>query len=309
MRFLKKIVCCVLAAMMFFACQKKSEIADETAEYPLPRLRTVAVQTAEIADTLQLYGRIAFRDETLLASQFEGRISNFSLLIGDRVSRGQAIATIIPPQREALMQLYEQSSADARNLLDSEIKTTTLRSPIDGVVIEVLRRNGDVVQRGEQMVHIGNVQMLQILADVPVKILPYLSKKQSLAVAFPGADLPAIELPVAAISPNVDPAKQAALLRINLPNPGGNFRPGMLVKISLVAERHSDALIVPRDAVLEEDGVFSVFVLAEHHLEKRTVVPGIMQPERIEITNGIAAGEKVAIEKVYSLVDGTEVQP
>ncbi|MEZ4765221.1 MAG: hypothetical protein R3C26_19180 [Calditrichia bacterium] len=36
----------------FFACQKKNEIADETAKYPLPRLRTVAVQTAEIADTL-----------------------------------------------------------------------------------------------------------------------------------------------------------------------------------------------------------------------------------------------------------------
>ncbi|MEZ4765220.1 MAG: hypothetical protein R3C26_19175 [Calditrichia bacterium] len=121
------------------------------------------------------------------------------MLIGDRVSSGQAIATIIPPQREALMQLYEQSSADARNLLDSEIKTTILRSPIDGVWIEVLRRNGDVVQRGEQMVHIGNVQMLQILADVPVKILPYLSK-QSFVVAFQSTGLPGIELPVAAIS-------------------------------------------------------------------------------------------------------------
>lgn len=309
MCFLRTLFVVLLTAAFLGGCQQNDTAAEAVAEHPLTKVQTVAVQIAEMVDTLQIYGQVAFREETILSSQFEGRISDFSLLIGDRVNSGQPIATIIPPQREALMQLYEQASGDARKLLDSEIKTTELRSPISGVVVAVWRRNGDVVQHGEQIVHIGDPQALQILADVPVKTLSYIAKKQTLAVTFPNAGLPATELAVAAISPDVNPAKQAALLRMNLPNPAGSYRPGMLVKIDLPAQRHANALTIPRNAVLEEEGVFSVFVLQGNHVEKRTVVPGIMQPDRIEITNGLVAGEKVAVEKVYSLVDGMEVQP
>ncbi len=309
MSFLKIITPVLLAAFYIGGCQKDADRALDQATHPLLKIRTVVVQSQNMVDTLFIYGHVAFREETILSSQFEGRLSDFSLLIGDRLHKGQKIATIIPPQREALMQIFERVSADSRQILESEIKTIDLHSPIDGIVVTVWRRGGDVVQRGEKILHIGDPRILQILADMPVKMLPAIRRNQQLTVLFPASDLPKTSLAVAAVSPDVSPTKQTVLLRMNLPNPDGIYRPGMLVKIGVPAQRHSDALTVPRSAVLEEEGMFSVYVLKGNLVEKRTVMPGIMQKDRIEITAGLTVGEKVAVEKVYSLINGMEVQP
>ncbi len=304
--YFMKIALPILSFFLISGCQTASNTAGE--QTPLPVVQTAVVRAAEIVDTVQIYGQVVFRDETMLSSQFDGRIGDCSLFVGDPVRKGQKILTIIPPGREALTPLFDRVTGDARQLLENEIRVIELFSPIEGVVIETWRRNGDVVQRGEKILHIGDPRVLQILADIPVKLLPKLLPHQQFTVSFSGVELPPRTLSIAAISPRVNSAKQTAILRLNLPNPHRRYYPGMLAKIAIPVQPHAQALVVPRRAVLEEEGVFSVFVLKGHTVEKRTVVPGIMQAERIEIVEGLAEGETVVTEKTYSLVDGMEVR-
>jgi multidrug efflux pump subunit AcrA (membrane-fusion protein) len=81
----------------------------------------------------------------------------------------------------------------------------------------------------------------------------------------------------------------------------------MLVRLSSAGAHHRDAVVVPRPALLEEEGVYSVFVLLGNRVEKRLVKPGILQDDRVEILTGVQPGETVVTEKAYSLEDGMEV--
>ncbi len=299
----------VLLSALLTACDSSGDAPEKISEKPAPlKIKSKKVQKMDMTDTLNIYGTVAFRQEAFLASQFEGRLSDFSLLIGDRVHKGQKIAAIIPPGREALLQVNARVSPEARKLLEAQIKSIDLFSPINGAVVEVMRHTGDVLQKGEQIVHIGDDRMLQIRADVPVRYIRYARNAKQVSVEFPVSNLPAFELPVAAISAKVDPQKQAGVMRLDLANPRGDFRPGMLARLSFPIEHRSDALVIPHSALLEEEGVFSLFVVKGNVVEKRVVQPGIVQKNWVEIRVGVRENERVAIEKVYSLEDGMEVQ-
>ena len=75
---------------------------------------TAPVLRQDMADTLTIFGTIALRQEAFVASQFDGRLSDFTLLLGDRVQKGQQIGTVIPAGREALLQISRDVPAEAR---------------------------------------------------------------------------------------------------------------------------------------------------------------------------------------------------
>ena len=100
---------------------------------------------------------------------------------------------------------------------------------------------------------------------------------------------------------------QLYALRLKLANPTGEFRPGLLVRLTIPSENHAQALTVPRPALLEEEGVFHVFVLKENKVERREVKVGILHDDAVEILAGVSDHERVVTEKAYSLEDGMEV--
>lgn len=298
-----------LAIFLYAGCDSAPETsADENAEGPVLKVHTAPVRTMDLCDTLEIYGTVSFRQETFLAPQFEGRLSEFTLLVGDRVHQGQQIGILTPPGREALLQAGPQIAAEARALAAAQVKAVALTSPIDGTVLEVHHQNGDVLVPGETLVHIGDRRMLQIFGDVPARDLPAANRAGRVQVAFPNTGLPEISLPVAAVAARVDPLKQSAAMRLALPNPDGKYYPGMLVKISFPAALHTAVPALDRRALVESEGTLAVFVVKDNRVEKRPIVPGIMQNQWIEIRSGVSVGEAVVIDRAYSLDDGLAVE-
>jgi hypothetical protein len=67
------------------------------------------------------------------------------------------------------------------------------------------------------------------------------------------------------------------------------------------------ALVIPSAALLEEEGIYSVFVVKDNRVEKRCIELGILDNDRVEVRSGLNDGEQVATQKAYSLTDGIEV--
>lgn len=304
---INSIILGAVAGKLFLGCAEATgESAVPVEKSPLI-VRALPVKRMDLADTMSIYGEVDFRQEAFLASQFEGRLSDFSLLIGDRVKAGQQIGVIIPPSREALLQLSRDMPPEINILAAEQVKAILLYSPLNGVVLEVFRHSGDVLQKDEHIVHIGDDRLLQVRGDLPVKFITAARKTQQVTVDFPNTGLSPRHLKVAAISAQIDPLKQTVLMRLDLPNPGGDYRPGMLAKISLPAVGHFQTLAVSREALVEEEGLFSVFVINNQIAEKRLVKPGIMSNDWVEIISGVAENERVIIDKAYSLQDGMVV--
>lgn len=293
-----------------FSCRQNQETQDFSSakEIPAVQIATAPVIRQDLTDTIHIYGEVALRQEAFLASQFDGRLKDFTILLGDRVNKGQKLGTIVPPMREALLQIMNQIDENQRAGLAEQIREIPLYSPITGVVLKVYQHSGDVVQKGETIVHIGQLNTLDILADIPLKWLRKVRTLKYLQVSFINYPHPDMNLPVMAIGGKVDQRKQTVPLRLSLDNPHGEFKPGMMVQLSFPGEYHRNTLVIPRIALLEEEGIFSVFVLDDHNrVEKRLVKPGIFLDQEVEILSGVSEGEHVATEKAYSLTDGMEV--
>ena len=304
MKRLRLLIFLMIGALFF--CQKSESPSTKKTD-PLLHIKIASVQRRDMIDTVRVYGEIKLRQEAKLASQFDGRLTDFSLLLGDRVKKGEKIGIVIPPQREALLQVKNKIDAKLRPMLEQQIKSIPLYSPIDGVVLAVHHHSGDVLQQGEAIVHIGDLRKLDVHGDLPLRHLARVRQLKTIRVSFVSYPHDPVSLPIEAIGGKVDEAKQTVPIRLGLDNRSGEFRPGMLVQLTFPGQTHQAVLTIPRAALLEEEGVYSTFVVRGSLVEKRTITVGILQDDFVEVISGVAEGEKVATKKAYSLTDGMEV--
>jgi len=297
----------LLALLVTVSCrqpEQKSQSARQSVKIPV---KTAAIITGDMQDTVLIYSVVKLRTDVLLASQFDGRLTDFSLLTGDRVKKGQQVGVIVPPLREALLQVLDQVPASRRKALSEEIKEIPLLSPCSGVVLNIFHHSGDVVQKGQPVVRIADLKHLDVYADLPGQYIPIVRKLKTMQVQFINYPHVPLALPVSAFAGKVDETKQTLSLRLSLSNPQEQFRPGMRVKLWFPGVLHKNTLIIPRSALLEQEGIFSVFVVKNSKALKRKVTVGIRHNNRMEILSGLKAGEKVVTDKANSLTDGMEV--
>ncbi len=266
------------------------------------------VTRRDIADSIQIFGMVKLRQEAFLASQFDGRLTGFILIRGDRVEEGQQIGIIVPPEREALNQSTTEMNEALQQIMEHEIREIPLYSPIQGTVLEVMQNNGDVVQKGESILHIADLGTLDIYGDLPVAYLPQVKQLKSLRVLFVDYPHRPLVLPISAIDGQVDVQKQTIKIRLALDNQRDEYRPGMMVKLEFPDQVHPQALVISRAALLEEEGVYSVFIVEDSQAEKRDVQIGIKHDDYVEVISGLTEGDVIANEKAYSLTDGMKVQ-
>ena len=295
-----------LVIMLLVSCNQH-ETTPRTDLPPLS-IQVEKVTRMDITDSIQIFGMVKLRQEAFLASQFDGRLTGFVLLQGDRVEEGQEIGVIVPPMREALNQVKTEMSEEQQQIMASEIREIPLFSPIHGTVLEVMQHSGDVLQKGEAIVHIADLGKLDIYGDLPVAYLPQVRRLNTLKVAFVDYPHRPLLLPISAFDGKVDDRKQTIQIRLALNNPQVEFRPGMMVSLVFPDKVHLGALVITRPALLEEEGVYSVFVVRDNQVEKRKVQIGIKHDDYVEVLLGLEEGDIVANRKAYSLTDGMKVR-
>jgi RND family efflux transporter MFP subunit len=154
---------------------------------------------------------------------------------------------------------------------------------------------------------------LVVNVDVPADQLP--AKTQGLAaqvlLASSGSkdnDAPIVGT-VSFVSPQVDPKSGAVTVSIDLPA-ATPLRPGLSVRVRIIAEEHKDVLAVPREAVVADENGDSVISLIEgDQATHKTVKAGLEEEGLIEITaDSIKEGDQVATAGAFGLPAATKVK-
>jgi RND family efflux transporter MFP subunit len=106
----------------------------------------------------------------------------------------------------------------------------------------------------------------------------------------------------------VDPSVGTVRVRAVFPNPDKTLLPGEYAKLRILVGREVPVLLVPAQALVEEQGGSTVFVVGgDGTVEARSVVPGAAQGASRVIESGLAAGEMVATDNLGKLRAGTKV--
>lgn len=183
-------------------------------------------------------------------------------------------------------------------------------APISGRVSKRHIYAGILVKPGMPIVDLQDVSRVRIQVKVAEPDLPFLRAGTEAVVRF--LALPAAQRErrgrVTAVFPSLDPVSRTATVEILLDNPGELMKPDMYAIVDLVLERKEQAVIIPRQAILDgPDGKPMVYVTDAVTATARPVKLGIAEGERVEVVEGLKEGEMVVAKGQRSLSEGAQV--
>jgi membrane fusion protein (multidrug efflux system) len=79
------------------------------------------------------------------------------------------------------------------------------------------------------------------------------------------------------------------------------------VQLDIDAEERTDTVLIPATAVIRAGGEAAVFVVNGSQAQRRLVKTGIEDAARVEITEGVRAGELVITRGHIGLSDGATI--
>lgn len=112
---------------------------------------------------------------------------------------------------------------------------------------------------------------------------------------------------IARISPTIDTRNGTFKATAVIGNDSGDLVPGMFARFTIAYEKHTDALLIPSIAVIEEDDEASVYVVVDGAVSRRVVETGIASDGRVEILAGLEENEEIVVVGHSGLRDGSKV--
>ena len=293
------------------------------------RLQTLGVRT-EVAEmredagrTIRATGIVQFDERHLatVTAKVSGWIEHLAVAAtGDPVKRGQVLAEIYSPDLVASEEEYlvaarmggAMATASVQRLRaldvpDDEIarlrhtgkssRQIAIVAPSDGVVIDKPVQEGMRVNAGEPLYRTANLSSVWLIAQVQERDIGSVVPGQlarALFVAFPGR---AFEGKVEFIYPSLSAETRTARVRIVVPNADGALRAAMFADVTLdAAPGTAPVLSVPASAVLDSGARQIVLVdRGEGRFEPRQVHLGARGDDRVEVTGGLKAGDRVVV--------------
>ena len=219
-----------------------------------------------------------------------------------------------------------------------DLSYTRIVAPISGVVAKRSVKVGNLVTVNQTLFQIVDMDPLQAVLNVPERDLGTLKAGQPVHLRVDALPDQAFEGTVARIAPVVDATSGTFRATCEFRDTTRTLKPGMFGRIDVVYDQRHDALVVPRSALVEEDGESAVFVIepappkkaddkdkqakgksgeavaAEKKpdvpvfvAKRRVVKTGYAENDRVEVRDGLKDGERVITIGRNAVRDGTEV--
>jgi membrane fusion protein, copper/silver efflux system len=202
------------------------------------------------------------------------------------------------------LKLWDISDAQIDRIVKSgiPIRTLTIYSPVSGFVVQKAALQGMRVMPGEKLVDIVDLSTLWVVADIYEKDVPLVKIGQKATISlsnFPGKK---IESTIDYIYPLLSGETRTVKARFTIKNLSGELKPQMFTDV-LIAIDLGQRLALPEAAVINTGKRRIVYLdHGDGLFEPRDVTTGVRAEGMIEITGGLAPGEKVASQANF-LID------
>jgi len=203
---------------------------------------------------------------------------------------------------------FDLENARATNrLANLELSYANVVAPISGVVAQRSIKPGNFVQINTPIFRIVDTSKLEATLNVPERELETL--KSGLPVKLQVDALPGkiFAGTVDRVAPVVD-AGSGTFRVICAFAGGGLLQPGMFGRMQIDYDQRADALVVPRIALLDDEGDPAVFAVRSGKAVRVPVKLGYLDGAWAEVRRGIAPGEQVVVAGKTALRDGSVVQ-
>ncbi|MBO8170180.1 MAG: efflux RND transporter periplasmic adaptor subunit [Thermoanaerobacteraceae bacterium] len=291
------------------------QIADVRARLSQARAAVSTIRAAiersrlELEDAKNNFNRIQelFRAGTVTQAEYD----KAKLLVEtywQNLSEQQSLLENALAQVEGLNRSLEQLAAKEQQLV--------IKSPIDGMVLNLPVKEGQVVNPGTLLVSVALPGQLEIKAEILSDDLAEVSVGQKAIITAPILGEKTLVGKVKKIYPRAEEKRSAlGVVQRRVPviislQEAGNLKPSYEVRVAIETLRRVNVPVVPLEAVrTTEDGRKEIMTVVNNRVQFRTVETGIMDRENIEIISGLKVGELVIRDGSLDLAENARVKP
>jgi membrane fusion protein, multidrug efflux system len=315
-----------------------------------PRVLVAQVGHAERARNLEIPGTVRGYVETSVYAKVAGYLKTIEVDKGDRVGRGQLLATLDSPEldhqvanaratwqlavvtdrrSQALLRegVVARQTADESHaqLLESQAALAQLvamedyeviRAPFAGVVTSRLVDPGALIPQATApssantpLITLATLSPLRIYANVPQSVAPFLrdgDPAKVMVTEYPGR---VFDGSVTRHPRALNAATRTMLVEVDLVNEDLALMPGMYAKVNFGIRAPTGPPLVPDDALVFRDGKPYVPVVRHNRLKLAAATLGYDDGINVEVTEGVAADDMVALNVGQAARDGEPVRP
>ena len=110
------------------------------------------------------------------------------------------------------------------------------------------------------------------------------------------------------ISPVVDQSTGTVKVSVRVAGSHGAFKPGAFVRVDIRTDTRSEALLIPKRALLEEDGESYLFIADGDKAKRVDVKLGYRSGTDVEVREGLSDGDRVVVAGQGALKDGAKLK-
>jgi len=299
-------------------------------------VRTEAATLRNLDKVIRAAGRIEpdERRTYAISPKFEGYVERLHVNVtGQPVGKGQPLFEVYSPElvsaqreyaiaaqgveslkgadgstQDGMRQLADSSLARLRNwdISEEQVKslaksgetrrTLTFRSPVNGIVTEKKALQGMRFMPGEALYQVTDLSSVWAVADVFEQDIAWVKPGAKAKVKINAYPDKSFEGTISYVYPTLKAETRTIPVRIDLPNPNNQLKPGMFAQLELPTAAKGAVVTVPNSAVIDSGTRQIVLVQArEGRFEPRDVKLGARSDERIEVLDGVREGEQVVV--------------
>ncbi len=197
-------------------------------------------------------------------------------------------------QLDQAHQALQQARAQIQQI-DTKLRDTLSIAPFDGVIVKKSIEVGDTVQPGQPLLVYEDISELQIVADMPSRLVKSIREGQDLSARIDGINTE-IEVKVSKIFPTSDPVRHTTRVKFSLPVTT-DVSPGNYAEVWVPVSKGASKkrFLVPSSAIVTRGGLPTIFVVdQQNQVELRLVRVGrLLSSGEVVIDYGVSETDRV----------------
>ncbi len=321
---------------------KRERGAPPTEAVPVNVTVMPVIARPQLADTFKLPAVIEPNRIVKISAEVEGRIERLPLKEGDSVKSGDLLvlinADLIKPIFEVAQEQVNRDSIefermdnlvkdkatsqrdldDARtrlaiskanlNEVSARLERTSIYSPTDGQLNDIIVEEGEYVQVGTPVAEVVDNDTVKVAVDVPERDISYFSvgQKAEVFVKVKGYET-SITGTISFISELADAQTRSTRMEISLGNKKRLLRSGQIVLVRLTRQILKDAILIPLLAVIPMEDSKAVYVANSEEAKRHQVELGIIKGDQVHVKSGLEPGDRLIIAGHRFVAPGQKV--
>lgn len=331
----------IAAALLLRPASSKASTPDNDTPERVPNVAVRVLKATTVEDRLELTGMVRAWETIMLSAEIAGRIEWQGVEEGDAVKAGQELfridteairARLAEAQAHHTLAVREFERArqgvsedvSPKQALDNavaarDVAAATLRmaqiqlqksvvtAPFDGVVDRIIKKRDEFVDMGAPLTRLVQVHKVKIDVGIPERDIPYFAAGEQAKVAVDALPGKVFTGTIHRIATTAELETHTFPAEVEVDNVEGLLRPGMVARLTLVRQSFPDSLLVPVFATVLLDDKRYVFVEEDGVARVRSVEVGVVQGSEVQVTAGLAPGDRLIVVGQRDARDGERV--